>query len=115
VPIHPDEAHLHLEAGTASVQVQNQDVDNYGNILNALRDGPSDAAEVSYDIRWGDVIDRLTLHDTDNGFEGDFALTGSDITWSARQHEFRFVSDPMGTATSVFAIIGQERNGVFFS
>jgi hypothetical protein len=36
------------------------------------------------------------------------------IQWSAREKDFRFVSDPEETSTTVFAAIGQEHNGVFF-
>jgi len=36
------------------------------------------------------------------------------MTWSAERADgFRFVSNPVGT-TSAFAMLGRERNGVFF-
>ena len=111
----PHAADVNLHAGTAALESRNQDVEDYGNLLNALEKGPSLPAEVTYAIRWGNVIQSLDLHDPDKGFEGEFLVTDADIVWSARQDGFTFVSDPLGTAATVFAMIGAERNGVFFS
>jgi hypothetical protein len=111
----PHAADVNLHAGTAALESRNQDVEDYGNLLNALEKGPSLPAEVTYAIRWGDVSERLQIHDPDIGYEGDFVVTAADIVWSARQEGFTFVSDPLGTAATVFAMIGAERNGVFFS
>jgi hypothetical protein len=49
------------------------------------------AQRVSFDIRWGDVIQHLHLHDTDNQFEGSFLQTHASID-----------------------MFGRERNGIFF-
>ncbi len=38
------------------------------------------------------------------------------MEWSAHRSDgFKFVSDPAATSMSVFAEIGRDRNGVFFS
>jgi hypothetical protein len=37
------------------------------------------------------------------------------MSWSAQQEGFRFESDAANTSISVFAVIGIERNGIFFS
>jgi hypothetical protein len=105
---------VHLESGRASLRVARRAIHDFGNTLHAFRGDPSEPAQVSFDVRWGDVIRRLNLHDADVGFEGHFVENQAAIAWSARQEGFEFVSDPMNTSQSVFAVIGRERNGVFF-
>jgi hypothetical protein len=91
---------------------------DYINIPNALfrfLDPVSVPSVCSFDIRWhGPVSNTSHLSDPDVGFEGKFLLNEATMTWSARTADgFRFVSDPHPT-TSAFAMIGRERNGVFF-
>jgi hypothetical protein len=54
------------------------------------------------------------LRDEDNQFEGNFLQTHAFIEWSARQDGFEFLSDTLDTSETVFAMFGEERNGVFF-
>jgi hypothetical protein len=56
----------------------------------------------------------LDLHDPQNGFEGRFIETQAFAQWTATQKGFTFVSDPIDTSQSSFAVFGHERNGVFF-
>ncbi len=101
-------------SGRASLQLARRRISDFGNLLHALRGDPGEPAEVSFDVRWGDVIRRPDLRDEDVGFEGHFVENHAAIAWSARQEGFEFVSDPMDTSQSVFAVIGRERNGTFF-
>ena len=105
---------VNLERGTASQRVRGLGVSDFGNVLHALRGDPSQPAEVAFDVRWGDVIRRLDLRDPDIGFEGHFIENHAAIAWFARTEGFEFVSDALETSDSVFAVIGRERNGVFF-
>jgi hypothetical protein len=75
----------------------------------------------SVDIKWSGVVKSfMGVHDTVNHFAGDFFQIGNvtiAVTASTPKrtgHGFRFVSDP-ATTTVNFALIGNERNGVFFS
>ena len=104
---------VHLASGRASLRVARRRISDFGNLLHALRGDPGEPAEVSFDVRWGDVIRRLDLRNEDIGFEGQFVETHAAIAWSARQDGFEFVSDPIHTSQTVFAVIGRERNGVF--
>jgi hypothetical protein len=114
LPVDNDAVRVDTQRGRASLQVTDQDVEDYGNLLHALRDDPSVPATVSYNIRWRDVIQPLELHDDTNGFEGSFLQTHALIEWTARQDGFEFISDPLDTSQTVFAMFGRERNGVFF-
>ena len=114
MPVPDDAVSVHLASGRVSLRVARRRFRDFGNLLHALRGDPSKPAEVSFDVRWGNVIRRLDLRDEDVGFEGQFVETHAVIAWSARQDGFEFVSDPIHTSQTVFAVIGRERNGGFF-
>jgi hypothetical protein len=85
------------------------------NAIFRFEDPVSIPAVVSFDITWsGPIADRMSVNDPVEGFEGQFVLNQATMTWSAETEDgFRFVSDASPT-TSAFAMLGRERNGVFF-
>lgn len=96
------------------MRVANLALGDYTNIANALSNGASVAAMVSFDIEWIGVNRRVRVRDTKIGFAGEFVENTANIAWSATEAGFTFVSDPASTSTSLFAVIGHEMNGVFF-
>jgi len=72
-------------------------------------------ATVSFDIGWSSNLGEATIHNASQGFQGAFRQTTAAMSWSAQQEGFRFESDAANTSISVFAVIGIERNGIFFS
>jgi len=111
----PDEhVGVHLGAGTASMHFTDQAVMDFGSIPNALANGPSVAATVSYDLEWSGVSQRSQIRDDAQGYAGQFLLTDATINWTAQAaNGFSFTSDTAGQST-VYAQLGHERNGVFF-
>lgn len=103
-----------IDQAEASMNVDGIDVEDYHDIVNALQDGPSEPAEVSYRIRWHHRLDRFTVRDKKNDFGGRYVQTGATIQWSARKDGFRFRSDPASDSEAELAFIGRERNGKFF-
>jgi hypothetical protein len=94
------------------MNVRNLEVEDYFNVINALVDGPSAEATVSFDIRWHDVIDRFKVSDPEVDFEGRYAQTSATVHWSGtNENGDAFTSTFSGD--TVFAAIGRERNGVF--
>jgi hypothetical protein len=91
------------------------EVKDFFTLANALKAGHHIPADVSFRIRWHGVKKRDNIRNTKNHFVGNFIEDTATIRWSAREQGFRFVSDPAHTSTTVFAEIGRERNGVFFS
>lgn len=71
-------------------------------------------ATVSFEVEWSGLSDSANITNAQQGFNGLFLQTGSSIHWSVRQKGFRFQSDP-SRSQSLFAVIGRERNGTFFS
>lgn len=92
------------------------DIKDFFNLTNALSGGTSPVpASVSFELRWSGVIKRVHTRDETNHFVGDYIEDTATIHWTAEEEGFHFVSAPAHTSTTVFAEIGSERNGVFFS
>lgn len=49
------------------------------------------------------------------GFKGEFREAKATVTWSGSTEDSSFVSQAASTSESIFAFIGREQNGVFFS
>ncbi len=112
-------------AGTASLQVSNiavfDWVTNKNSFLQGAVLGPPANATISMKIDWSGVVTRNHLNEPDQGFAGEFVLTGAQTEVSlhtiadATHAAFDFVSDPAATSVADFGEIGKEVNGVFFS
>jgi hypothetical protein len=112
----PDESvEVDLDEAEASMDLDDVDIEDYHDIVNAVHDGPSVSADVSFRIRWSGVTKRVHVRDEKNEFVGDFIEDTATIGWSAHTEKFKFVSDPANTSTTLFAEIGHDRNGEFFS
>ena len=116
IHIPADDVDVDLHRATATMRVEDADVEDYHTLKNALLDGPSDPASVSFVIRWQGVKARVEVNDFDLGFAGQFIEDSATVEWSASVPStgFSFTSDPAATSKTVFAEIGAERNGVFF-
>jgi len=72
-------------------------------------------ATMSFDLRWSNNLSAADIHNASQGFQGSFRQTTAAMSCSAEQEGFRFDSDPADTSISVFAVLGRERNGIFFT
>ena len=105
--------------GYASMQASNVPVLDFGDIINALFGGgpPAVPGNVSFNVVWSGVTERLNIKNTDpiyGGFAGEFVRNSAQMEWTATAGDYQFVSDPLATSSSIFAELGQERNGIFF-
>ena len=109
---------VHVEDGEdfedgGSLHVRNLALFDYFNLNNALADGNSIDASVSYNLRWSEDGTPLTIDDgVDFHFKG--RSTKGFISWSAKEAGFEFHSSEASTTTTNFALIGRERNGKFY-
>lgn len=99
---------------SARLNVERLALFDYFTVNNALSDGNSIDATVSYDVRWARKGMPLTIDDGQN-FHFSGRSTTATISWAAHEEGFRFRSSPAHTTTTNFAVIGSERNGVFYS
>jgi hypothetical protein len=92
------------------------DHDLQSSLTQVFPPGFPQIAEVDFEVEWSGVLDRARVRNTQMNFEGQFLQTGSTIRWSALNPTsgFRFFSEPPNPARAVNAVIGHERNGVFF-
>ncbi len=100
--------------GTATLALSDLDQEDYHNLHNALLDGPSDPASVTFSMKWTASGPPMNVTDSVHRFTGRFMLSTIQIAWSASAPGFSFVSDAAGTTQNVKSVIGRERNGVFF-
>ena len=103
------------ESLSAALRVANLAIEDYHMRGNALVDGSSVDATVSFDVRWSGIKQRLNIRNSQLMFTGSFVEDMATIVWSAKTADgFAFTSDGEQTSSSSFAVIGRERNGVFF-
>jgi len=103
-------------AGKARMTVNNLEIEDYHDLFNALQDGPSVEAIVSFDVVWDHKIETKLRSNAavDQRFTGLFTQTDAKVQWSASEQGFTFQSDPAETSHVVYAEVAQERNGTFF-
>lgn len=71
-------------------------------------------ATVSFELEWSGLVASAKVRNAAQGFTGTFLQTGCTIRWSSREKGFRFQSEDPDPTRNAFAVIGRERNGVFF-
>jgi hypothetical protein len=113
-----DDIGVQLGKGTAELDFTNVDVLDWTTVLNSLSDGAllgaPHAAAMSLDIHWSNTTRQvLGVSDATNGYQGDYLETQASVDVSVEQAGFTFSGS--GNASSGFAEIGHEQNGVFFS
>ena len=101
-----------LGRGAASYRLSGLELEDFGSLPNALRDGPSVPATVSFDVDWSGVVERGTTKDTTHRFQLAFVRTGATIHWSGESSLGSFQSTSVTKVN--FAQIAHETNGVFF-
>ena len=105
---------VNFAAGTASFKVTDLDIEDYHDVVNAINDGPSVDASVSWDINWSEVLGRTKIRDVSNQFGGEFIQCVAQTEWSGETDTATFVSDPAATSINEFSLLARERNGSFF-
>jgi hypothetical protein len=111
---------IDLGARTARMRLRDWAIQDWTDIFNSVGltkppHAPIPSA-VTFDVRWQGTAAPTHIRDETNHFVGDFIDSTATIVWSAvqRSRHFAFSSDEAGT-TTISGVIGQERNGVFFS
>ena len=104
---------VQTERQTAFMKVRDLDVEDYFNLFNALADGPSNPAAVTFTVRWSGFIKEDDIRDPTNGFRARLIEDTAWVAWTAVSEgvTYRSVGDPTNV---VFAEFGEEENGIFF-
>ena len=101
-------------SGVASLVVNNKAVLDYHDIPNALLQGVSNPATVSFVVNWHKGSQKIKIRNPGDGFAAELVQNTATMSWSATTQGVSYFSGPEDTSSSVFAYVGHERNGVFF-
>jgi hypothetical protein len=104
--------HDRLPDRRARLTMNDVAVEDYHDVINAFKDGPSEEATVSFDVSWARGGTLFNLCDETTTFEGTVRETTATVQWTGQTDAVRFDAD-MQTET-VIALVGHEDNGVFF-
>jgi hypothetical protein len=120
LPVPADGIDVNLGKGSASLQAFDVPIFDYGYIANSLFGGgpPPIPGTVSFKVVWSGVDERLNIKNNDavyGGFSGEFVRNSAQMEWTGRVGDLSFASAPLATSSSIFAELGHERNGSFFS
>lgn len=96
------------------MDVQSLDVEDYHDFVNSVLDGPSLEAVVSFRIDWAASRTKRRFHNVAARYDANMVLTSARCGWTGETDEARFVADP-ASSISIYAEVGEIRNGVFFS
>ncbi len=114
IPIGDGAIDVNPGKGRARLAAQNMAIPDFHDFVNSLYPATSVPAVVSFDVRWFDIQSRRNANEPDYGYAGEFVVTKASIEWSSHQDGFSFQSDPASASITDYAIVGTERNGVFF-
>ncbi len=113
MPIPSGSVTVDLAGKTASLDLSDRKIDDYGTVVNALTtDNEIAHATIDVELNWSGGVGPTPIRDMTNRFTGEYVTGSADLKWSAQEPGFEFVSD-VGHAE--FARIGHERNGIFFT
>ena len=127
IPVRQCAVKVDFDRAQARLTVRDLEVFDDHDLANALTDGlgiPTPPipgvfpvhARVSFDVKWEGTIATADIENTSQQFKGTFLSTGATITWSAQQPGFHFQSEtPPNPKANLVSVLGQEKNGVFFS
>jgi len=104
-----------LEDRTASLDVEDLEIPDFGDVVHALTGGngePVADGSVSFQLEWSGGNDPERASDGET-FVTRRIVDTADLKWSASEPGFSFESTE--TTKVNFAEIGRERNGVFFN
>jgi hypothetical protein len=113
-PVSEDALEVDFQGGSATLALKDFDLEDYGNLENALLDGPEVDASVSFKMKWTATGDPFNVSDPVHKFAGRYTLANVGIEWTGHAPGFDFTSNP-NSNINVKSVFGRERNGIFFS
>jgi hypothetical protein len=103
-------------SGRGVMDVRRLAVPDFHDLVNAILGGPSVPGIVSFRVDWAASRNMQTFRNDSLQYNGKMALTSASCAWSGETAEARYISNPdPATQVSVYAQVGDMRNGVFFS
>jgi hypothetical protein len=82
LPIDKGSVEVNPGSGRASLVVKDLDMEDYFNVINALQDGTSKQAAVSFAVHWAPGIKHFKVRDEATGMAGEFIRNTATMAWS---------------------------------
>lgn len=116
VPLADDMVIVDPDAGTARFRALDYRTLDWIDLANSLAQGPKAPATVSFDVQWAAPGKRFTIDNASQTFRGSYADTQAKVAFTSRNDDgFTFASDPIASSTSLFGVVGRERNGAYYA
>ena len=113
---------VNFDQGVATYHMANVAMTDYGTLANALFGGgdpgvpgPGTDTSVTWSVQWRDVLQTQDVRDASVGFSGTFKRTNAHIEWSMDNAAGFHFQSRGGSQTTGSALLGRERNGVYFT
>jgi len=108
VPVPASSVSVSPGSGAATLAVNNLEMEDYHDIVNALLDGPSNPATISFRIDWAPGRKHhFKVRDQATGVAGEFVQNTATMSWAAVSAGNSFLSGPQNTSFSVSSQVGQ--------
>jgi hypothetical protein len=105
---------VHPGSGRAVYQATDLSMPDYHDFVNSATGGASVPGVVSFHIEWApSKQEKQHYRYVPHRWEGQFGETTATCTWSGRTALAEFATDTNNP--TIFAEVGHERSGVFFS
>jgi hypothetical protein len=102
--------------GRARMDVRNLALQDSHDLVNAITFGPSVPGTASFQIEWSASRDKQSYHNEALQYDAHMVLNTALVRWRGETAAATYVSNPTpATQVTVYAEVGQMRNGVFFS
>jgi hypothetical protein len=111
--MHPSNFGINPGTGHAFFRAENHPMADYHDVVNALTGGPSVPGRVTFNVEWEKSYDRHIYRYEPHRWQGEFVHNSATCTWSGRTAAAEFVTNTVNPV--IFAEVGHERSGVFFS
>jgi hypothetical protein len=117
IVLDPEDVEVDLDSGTATVEVEDLHIQDYGNLENGITgDGaPPVPAIVSYRVQWSVAGAVNHFNNAAQEYIGDFRYGTAQIQYQIRTGDFDIVSAPLADSSTIAAQLGQESNGSFYT
>jgi hypothetical protein len=102
-----------LAAGRATMVLRDLPLRDFFTIPASFTGGRSVPATASLELHWSRPRRRHKASNRKETYSGDFVEGRAEMTWTGRAGAYAFVADRV--TVNDFAILGYERNGMFFS
>jgi hypothetical protein len=109
----PRSVDVHPGSGRAVMEATNLPVPDYHDFVSSVTGGPALPGVVSFRVEWAASKDKHRYRYAPNQWEGTFVHTSATCTWSGRTAVAEFTTETNNP--TIFAEVGHERSGVFFS